>query len=216
MAEYFKRGSRWSVALLVMVLAGAALVLTLAAHAGGQQARRVRRGLEGIPIPSAPVLAPAASPAPGQSVDGVACGPTEQLAFHIHAHLTIFVRGSARVVPLGVGIAPPLEVEQTQAGLYAAGGQCFSYLHTHAADGIIHIESPIERVYTLADFFDVWKQPLTRDSVASAAGPVAAFVNGRRYSGDPRAIPLLAHAQIQLDVGRPIVAPQSITFPGSL
>jgi hypothetical protein len=202
--------------LLAVVLSGAALVLTLAAHAGGGTARGVRLGPEGVPMPSAPLLAPAASPAPGQSVDGIACGPTEQLVVHIHVHLRIFVSGAERVVPLGVGIAPPLEVEQTQAGRYAAGGQCFSYLHTHAADGIIHIESPTERVYTLGDFFDVWKQPLTRDRVASAAGPVAAFVNGRRYSGDPRAIPLLARAQIQLDVGRPIVAPQSITFPGSL
>jgi hypothetical protein len=119
-------------------------------------------------------------------------------------------------VPFGIGIAPPLEIEQTRAGLYAAGGQCFSYLHTHAADGIIHIESPIQRVYTLGEFFDVWNQPLARNRVGSAAGPVTAFVNGRRYSGDPRAIPLLAHAQIQLDVGRPIVTPESITFPDSL
>jgi hypothetical protein len=199
-----------------MVLAGAALVVTLAAHARDQKVRGVRLGPEGVPIPTAPLLARAASPAPGQSVDGIACGPTEQLVFHIHAHLTIFVRGAARVVPFGIGIAPPLEVEQTQAGLYAAGGQCFSYLHTHAADGIIHVESPVQRVYTLGDFFDVWKQPLARNRVGSAAGPVTAFLNGRRYSRDPRAIPLLAHAQIQLDVGRPIVAPQSITFPGAL
>jgi hypothetical protein len=202
--------------LVVVVLAGAALVVTLAAHARDQKVRGVRLGPEGVPIPTAPLLARAASPAPGQSVDGIACGPTEQLVFHIHAHLTIFVRGAARVVPFGIGIAPPLEVEQTQAGLYAAGGQCFSYLHTHAADGIIHVESPVQRVYTLGDFFDVWKQPLTRNRVGSAAGPVTAFLNGRRYSRDPRAIPLLAHAQIQLDVGRPIVAPQSITFPGAL
>ena len=202
--------------MLVIVLAGAALGVTFAAHAGSEKVRGVRLGSEGVPIPSAPLLAPAASPEPGQNVDGVACGPTEQLVFHIHAHLTIFVRGAARVVPSGVGIAPPLEIERTQAGLYAAGGGCFSYLHTHAADGIIHIESPIQRVYTLGDFFDVWKQPLTRSRVGSAAGPVTAFLNGRRYSGDPRAIPLLAHAQLQLDVGRPIVAPQSITFPSVL
>jgi hypothetical protein len=202
--------------LVVVVLAGAALVVTLAAHARDQKVRGVRLGPEGVPIPTAPLLARAASPAPGQSVDGIACGPTEHVVFHIHAHLTIFVRGAARVVPFGIGIAPPLEVEQTQAGLYAAGGQCFSYLHTHAADGIIHVESPVQRVYTLGDFFDVWKQPLTRNRVGSAAGPVTAFLNGRRYSRDPRAIPLRAHAQIQLDVGRPIVAPQSITFPGAL
>lgn len=165
---------------------------------------------------SAPQLDPPASPAPGQSVGGIACGPTEQLTVHVHAHLTIFVRGAARTVPLGIGIAPPLEVQQTRAGLYAVGGQCFSYLHTHAADGIIHIESPIQRVYTLGAFFDVWHQPLGRARVGSAAGPVAAFLDGHPWPGDPRAIPLHAHAQIQLDVGRPVVAPQSIVFPGSL
>ena len=214
--ERFTRGSRSRVALLVLVLAGAASALTLAAQAGGQKGRGIPLGPEGVPVPAGPALAPAASPAPGQSVDGIACGPTEQVVFHIHAHLTIFVHGAARVVPFGIGIAPPLEVQKTPAGPYAAGGQCFSYLHTHAADGIIHIESPIQRVYSLGDLFDVWKQPLTRNRVGSAAGPVTAFVNGRRYSGDPRAIPLLAHAQIQLDVGRPIAAPQSITFPGAL
>jgi hypothetical protein len=214
MAEYFRRANRSRAVLVAVALAGAALAL--AAHAGGGKARVVRLGPEGVPMPSVPVLAPAASPAPGRSVDRIACGPTEQLVFHIHAHLTIFVNGAARVVPFGVGIAPPLEVERTQAGPYAAGGQCFSYLHTHAADGIIHVESPIQRVYTLGDFFAVWKQPLTRNRVGSAAGPVTSFLNGRRYSGEPRAIPLLAHAQIQLDVGQPIVAPQSIVFPGSL
>ena len=198
------------------MLAGAALVLALAAHAGGQRARGGRLGPEGVPIPSAPQLAPPASPAPGHSVDGIACGPTEQLASHVHAHLTIFVRGAVRVVPLGIGIAPPIEVAQTQAGLYAGRGQCFSYLHTHAADGIIHIESPVQRIYTLGAFFDVWHQPLGRTRVGSAVGPVAAFLDGRPWPGDPRAIPLHAHAQIQLDVGRPVAAPQSIVFPGPL
>src|SRR5258705_13145608 len=114
MAEYFRKGNRSRVGLVAVALAGAGLGLTLAAHAGGQKARDVRLGPEGVPMPSAPLLAPAASPAPGQSVDGIACGPTEQLVFHIHAHLTIVVSGRARVVPFGIGIAPPLEVEQTR------------------------------------------------------------------------------------------------------
>jgi hypothetical protein len=42
---------------------------------------------------------------------------------------------------------------------------------------------------------------------------VTAFVDGRQYLGSPRDIPLAAHAQIQLDVGRPLVAPESIVFP---
>jgi len=32
----------------------------------------------------------------------------------------------------------------------------------------------------------------------------------------PLAIPLLAHAEIQLDVGRPLIAPENITFPPRL
>jgi hypothetical protein len=35
-------------------------------------------------------------------------------------------------------------------------------------------------------------------------------------SRPPRGIPLLAHAQIQLDVGRPLVAPETIDFPPGL
>jgi hypothetical protein len=37
-----------------------------------------------------------------------------------------------------------------------------------------------------------------------------------RYRGDPRRIPLLSHAQIQLDVGRPVVAPERTAFPSGL
>ena len=40
--------------------------------------------------------------------------------------------------------------------------------------------------------------------------------NGRVYLGNPRDIPLEKHAQIQLQVGKPLVAPVSITFPGGL
>jgi hypothetical protein len=45
---------------------------------------------------------------------------------------------------------------------------------------------------------------------------VVAFYNRQRFLGDPRQIPLTAHAQIQLEIGRPIVAPASITFPAGL
>jgi hypothetical protein len=30
----------------------------------------------------------------------------------------------------------------------------FTWLHTHAADDIIHTESPVNRTYTLGEFFD--------------------------------------------------------------
>jgi hypothetical protein len=168
------------------------------------------QGPEGIPAEAGPNLAPAASPQPNASVDGIECGSSEQLAFHVHSRLTIFVDGKQEKVPAGVGISGP-QTEQTQRGPFVAQGACFSWLHTHASDGIIHIESPVQRTFTLGNFFDVWAQPLSKTQVGPAKGAVTAFLNGKEWTGNPRAIPLGAHQQIQLVVGRPIIGPQKIT-----
>jgi hypothetical protein len=169
-----------------------------------------------VPIPEASALAPARMPAAGEQIDGIACQAGEQVLFHIHVHLTIFVRGVARQVPAGIGIGSPFKVDETPQGAFVAGGSCFMWLHTHSADGIIHTESPVQRTYTLGDFFDIWGKPLDREQVGPARGQVTALFNGRVFTGNVRQIPLLAHAQIQLEVGRPLVAPEKITFPAGL
>jgi hypothetical protein len=173
-------------------------------------------GPEGVPIPRARPLAPPRLLTNGQQIDGITCQTGEQALLHIHAHLTIFVDEVPRQIPAGIGIAPPDELEQTPAGAFIAGGTCFTWLHTHAADGIIHTESPIKRTYTLGDFFDIWGQPLSRQGVGPARGHVTALLDGHVFRGDPRQIPLLPHAQIQLDVGNPPVAPEQIAFPPGL
>jgi hypothetical protein len=173
-------------------------------------------GPEGVPIPEAPALARVHLVGAGEQIDGITCQAGEQVLFHIHAHLTIFVGGVARQVPAGIGIAPPYQVEATPRGDFVAGAACFMWLHTHAADGIIHTESPVRRTYTLRDFFDIWGQPLNRYQVGPAHGRVTALFNGAVFTGNPRDIPLLAHAQIQLEVGRPLRAPEKITFPQGL
>ena len=172
-------------------------------------------GPEGVPLTGGVPLGPARSPARGKSSGGIPCGSTEQLRYHVHARLTIFVNGKPRAVPLGVGIGRPLRVNQTPRGPFAADGSCFSFLHTHAADGIIHIEAPAQVTFKLGQFFDVWRQRLDRTHLGDATGKVVAYVNGTRYRGDPRGILLLKHAQIQLQVGKP-VPPVSIQFPAGL
>ena len=172
-------------------------------------------GPEGVPVPTAPALAGTATAATGQPVDGISCQTTEQTIFHIHAHLTIFVNGSARQVPAAIGI-PGAQAENTAQGPFIASGTCFYWLHTHAADGVIHIESPVQRTYTLGNFFDIWGQPLGTDRVGLATGHVVALYNGQVYQGNPRDIPLTAHAQIQLMVGTPLVAPEQISWPSGL
>ena len=224
---------------VVAVVAAAAVGITLAvtggrqtaANGGGQAAPKLAplntlgslrpapapgpQGPEGVPIPGAPPLASTATAAAGQPVNGIHCQTSEQTLFHIHAHLTIFVNGSPRQVPFGIGI-PGAQTQNTAAGPFVNTGTCFYWLHSHAADGVIHIESPVRRVYTLGDFFDEWGQPLGPNQVGPARGHVTAIYNGQVYRGNPRDIPLNAHAQIQLEVGTPLVAPVSITWPGGL
>ena len=172
-------------------------------------------GSEGVPVPAAPPLAGTATAATGQPVDHIGCQTGEQTLFHIHAHLAIFVNGTARQVPAAIGI-PGAQAQQTPNGPFIAAGTCFYWLHTHAPDGIIHIESPVQRTYTLGEFFDEWGQPLGPARVGPATGRVVALYNGKVYRGNPRDLPLTAHAQIELDIGTPLIAPQPVTFPAGL
>jgi hypothetical protein len=170
--------------------------------------------LVGVGIALAGTSHSSAGKLPGP-VDAIRCQVAEQVLFHVHSHLAIFVDGRPLVVPEGIGIAAPRVVEQTSQGPFVVAGGCVYWLHTHARDGIIHIESPLRRTFTLGEFFDVWRQPLGRGEVAGARGPVTAYVDGRRFGGDPRTIALGRHRVIQLDVGRR-VAPQRFSFPFGL
>jgi hypothetical protein len=169
-------------------------------------------GFEGVPIEQGSSLAPPSTTQTG-TVDGIKCGATEQLAYHIHAHLLVYVNGQPRALPGGVGI-PGSQVVSTAEGPVAAGGQCIYWLHTHAPDGIIHVESPTRRIYTLGQFFDEWHQPLSAHQVAGAKGTVSAVVNGKAWSKDPRDIPLLPHEVIQLSVGQPVVPFHGMSWAG--
>jgi hypothetical protein len=147
----------------------------------------------------------------GATVDGIACQTSEQVAYHIHAHMTIYASGARQAVPAGIGIPGPQQVVDG----FVEGGKCLYWLHTHDSTGVVHIESPVQRVYTLGQFFDVWGRPLSATQVGRVTGHVTAFVNGKRFAGDPRSIKLTPHAVIQLDVGK-VVAPQPFTFPAGL
>jgi hypothetical protein len=172
-----------------------------------------RLGFEGVPIESGANLA-----SPGTTgtttVDGIKCGSTEQLAYHIHAHLAVFVGGQSRALPGGIGI-PGSQVVQSSEGPVANGGQCIYWLHTHAPDGVVHIESPTQRIYTLGNLFDIWRQPLSANQVAGASGKVTAIVNGKPWTKPLRDIPLDPHAVIQLNIGTPAVPFQSVSWSGT-
>ena len=90
------------------------------------------------------------------------------------------------------------------------------WLHTHALDGIIHIEAPKLQTFTLGQFFAVWGVQLSRHRLGTRVGRVTTFYNNKVWTGNPTKIPLTSEAQIQLDLGKPLIAPQQIKFPKGL
>ena len=178
-------------------------------------------GPETVPVPSGPKLATLLNAATGQTVDGIQCQTNEQTVTHVHTHLTIFVNGKAQVIPYGVGI-PGFQAVSTAQGPFVQTGSCFYWLHGHANDGIIHIESPsTSESFTLGQYFNEWGIPLSKTQVGPDKGNVTVFFTSpgkqpKLYTGDPNKLPLGDHYQIQLVVGTPIVAPVQITNWGGL
>jgi hypothetical protein len=114
----------------------------------------------------------------------------EQLAFHIHQHLDIFVNGKpvAGGVPESIGIPDVSHITE---------------LHTHTPDGIIHVESPRKVDFTLGQFFAEWGVFLSSQCVGGYCGGVKWYVNGVKHTGNPQSLVLRDHQEIALVVGKP-------------
>jgi hypothetical protein len=142
----------------------------------------------------------AIEPEPGAPVDGIPCELAEGTVLHAHQHLALYDRGRAVTIPSDVG-RPIL-----------AG--CLYWIHTHTLDGVIHVESPSFRTFTLGQFFDIWGQPLSATAAGPArvrSGAIHVYLDGNPYSGDPRKIELTQHADIAIEAGPPYVRPEPFT-----
>jgi hypothetical protein len=152
--------------------------------------------LLGVLVAAMPLVAERYIPT-GDPVRGIRCERMEGTVLHTHQHLAIFDHGKPVQIPEDVG--RPLFVG------------CFYWIHTHTPDGIIHVESPVARNFTLGDFFAIWGEPLTSTQVAEAkvrkGERITVWVNGQRYTGDPNKIPLFQHSDITIDVGPPANKP---------
>ncbi len=130
----------------------------------------------------------------------------EQLVYHIHQHLDLWVNGRKVVVPQYVGI----QINQQ------AQSATFAEMHTHAADGVLHVETGRPVTFNLAQFFGVWGVRLTRSCIGSfkgSCGRVQMWVNGKKYAGDPSKLVLKSHQEIALVLGkRPASIPSSFDF----
>ncbi len=79
----------------------------------------------------------------------LACTTDMATQFHIHPQLKIIANGQPQEIPANIGI----------------GLTCMNAIHTHDNSGTIHIESPEQRDFTLADFFAVWNKPFSKDQI---------------------------------------------------
>ena len=133
----------------------------------------------------------------------------EGQVLHIHSHLDVYVDGRTVTVPALIGIDE--------------ARQQISPLHTHDTTGVVHIESPVKRDFTLGEFMTEWNVPISK----GALGPLKTgggkelhvYVNGQEQAGDPSALKLAAHAEIAIVYGSPadkVKVPTSYNWPEGL
>ena len=128
----------------------------------------------------------------------------EGTVIHIHQHLDIFVDGKHVTVPQSIGIFD---------------GQYLTELHTHDTSGVMHVESPTKRDFTLGDFFGVWGVRLTDKCIGGYCKPQTPwrwYVDGLNEPGNPAALVLKAHQEIAFVIGtqRPKNIPSTYNFGG--
>jgi hypothetical protein len=126
------------------------------------------------------------------TIRGIECEAGEQLEYHVHPELLIFIDGQPVQVPPKLGIV---------------SGECFYWLHTHGDQPLIHVEAPADMGFTLGQFFAIWGQPLSAtqllDRTADAEHQIRATVNGEVWPDDPATIPLDDGLKIQIEYGPP-------------
>ncbi len=124
--------------------------------------------------------------------------PAAGSVLHIHAHLDLYVNGTAVQVPADIGI----------------GDNAESSVHTHDVSGVIHMEAASQATFTLGEFFDVWGVRLTSTCLGGYCNTgdqtLRLFVNGKPYTGDPRALVLNEHDEVVVAYGTQAQLPSPI------
>jgi hypothetical protein len=159
-------------------------------------------------------------PAPPDPLDRIVAAGLEPvthefLAYHVHAHLDVFVNGTPVEVPAGIGInitdpavkSGDSDLGPTYGGIDPPCAQpCISPLHTHSADGVLHTEAEIDHPNTLGEFFTEWGVALSAECVGGYCSPDASiqvFLAGEPFSGDPADIQLTDKLEIAIVIGTP-------------
>jgi hypothetical protein len=123
------------------------------------------------------------------------------------AHVELFARKQALLLPPGIGMAPPLE----RAGASVRRARCSYAVRTTGPTGVV--ESLPAAQATLGDLFAIWGRPLSPRRLAGFTGKVRAWVAGCPWAGDVRRIPLTRRAQIVVEIGGYVPPHSTFLFP---
>lgn len=170
-----------------------------------------------IPVAQGPVILrqtppPWSVPEPGEEAKAISAAGLALLheagqLQHTHSHLDIRIDGKAVEVPAQIG--------------FDLGVQVLSPILTRDGSGIIHVESPTMRTFTLGELFTEWEVRLTPACIGAVCNSVTEtvkfYVNGNEFAGDPNGIALRAHQEIAIiaaPAGTTMTPPTSYNFPG--
>jgi plastocyanin domain-containing protein len=86
--------------------------------------------------------------------------------YHIHPELQIMISGVEYPIPNNLGIQPG----------------CMTSIHTHDEKGVIHVEAPVAKDFTLGDFFAVWQKDFSKEKILDYAADeqheISVTING--------------------------------------
>jgi len=122
---------------------------------------------------------------------------SEGAALHIHQHLDIVINNQTITIPAEIGI----------------GSNFISPLHVHDTTGVLHVESPVIKDFTLGQFFTEWGVTLSDTCIGSYCvdqnHKLIVAVNGNPIQR-PQNLVLKAHDEIEIWYGDVKINPNLI------
>ena len=122
-------------------------------------------------------------------IQGVACKSGTQ--YHAHALISFYKDGQRLALPGNIG----------------RNANCNYELQTADKSGVVHIQSSAAKTFTLGQFFAVWGQSLSADTVAGLEGKPSYYIIDNetitQYTDDPQNIELKPHREVLIVTGTP-------------
>lgn len=193
-----------------LIVAGVVILLAVAGYNYFSKPEEIvinPEALQGIQTGNAPWGVQTETLRPRLEAIGLPALAEEGAVLHTHQHLDISINGAKLNIPTDIGIN---EEEKF-----------ISQIHTHDLTGIIHVESPVVKDFTLGQFFDIWGVRFTDTCLggycAEEGKELKMYVNGQRADGNFRRRELKDHEEIVITYGsaqdEPSPIPSSYQFP---